>query len=100
MHSRLTWGNLSTSLQDISRDGKQLIFSTSRPVYGEFPFSKQNIYLLDMETLQIDTLWKDRTISVSCQFSPDGKKLLVQGGASAFGTLGEKSGKRTDSQPV
>ncbi len=93
LHSRLTWGNLSTSLQDISRDGKQLIFSTSRPVYGEFPFSKQNIYLLDMETLQIDTLWKDRTISVSCQFSPDGKKLLVQGGASAFGTLGEKVAK-------
>ena len=93
LHSRLTWGNLSTSLQDISRDGKKLIFSTSRPVYGEFPFSKQNVYLLDMETLQIDTLWKDRTISVGCQFSPDGKKLLVQGGASAFGTLGEKVAK-------
>lgn len=93
LHSRLTWGNLSTSLQDISQDGQKLIFSTSRPVYNEFPFSKQDVYMLDMQTQRIDTLWKDRTISVSCQFSPDGKKLLVQGGASAFGALGEKVAK-------
>ena len=89
LYSRLTWGNLSTSLMDISRDGKKLLFSTSRPVYNEFPFNKQNVYLMDMATQQVDTLWKDRIWSVSCSFSPDGKQLLVQGGPSSFGKLGE-----------
>lgn len=93
LHSRLTWGNLSTSLMDISRDGKKLIFSTSRPVYNEFPYSKQDIYLMDVATRKLDTLWKDRLYSINCSFSPDGQKLLVQGGPSAFGKSGENIGK-------
>jgi len=93
LHSRLTWGNLSTSLMDISPDGKKLLISTNRPVYNEYPFSKQSIYLLDIHTLQADTLWQDRSYSINCSFSPDGKKLLVQGGPSAFGQTGENIGK-------
>ena len=57
MHTRLTWGNLATSLMDISHDGKQLLFSTSRPDYSEYPYDKQSIHLLDMESQRIDTLW-------------------------------------------
>lgn len=93
MHSRLTWGNLTTSLMDISRDGKKILFSTSRPEYNEYPFSKQNVYLMDIATQRVDTLWKDRKWSVACSFSPDGKQLLVQGGPSAFGKLGENIAK-------
>lgn len=93
LHSRLTWGNLTTSLMDISPDGKKLLFSTSRPAYTEYPFSKQSIYLMDIATLKIDTLWQDRLFSINCSFSPDGKQLLVQGGPSAFGTTGENIGK-------
>lgn len=93
VHTRITWGNLSTSLMDISRDGEKLLISTSQPAYQEFPYSKQSIYLMDARTLQLDTLWKDRSFSVSCSFSPDGKQLLVSGGPSAFGTLGENIGK-------
>ena len=94
LHSRLTWGHLSTSLMDISNDGKKLLISTSRPVYNEYPFSKQSIYLMDISTQKLDTLWKDRPFSINCSFSPDGQKLLVQGGPSAFGQLGEKIGKK------
>lgn len=93
LHSRITWGNLTTSLMDISKDGKKILISSSYPVYNEFPFSKQNIYLMDVATQKLDTLWKDRSFSISCSFSPDGKKLLVQGGPSAFGKLGENVGK-------
>lgn len=92
LHSRLTWGNLSTSLMDISHDGKQLIFSTSTPDYNEFPYSKQSIYLLNMTTQKIDTLWKDRLFSIFCSFSPDDKQLLISGGPSAFGKSGENIG--------
>lgn len=93
LHSRLTWGNLSTSLMDISADGKKLLISTSRPAYTEYPYNKQDIYLMDITTQQLDTLWKDRLYSISCTFSPDGKKLLISGGPSAFGKLGENIGK-------
>lgn len=93
LHSRITWGNLSTSLMDISPDGQKLLFSTSRPAYTEYPFNKQDIYLMDVATQKIDTLWKDRLYSIQCTFSPDGKKLLVQGGPSAFGKQGENIGK-------
>lgn len=93
LHSRITWGNLSTSLMDISPDGKKLLFSTSSPAYTEYPFSKQNIYLMDVATQKIDTLWQDRLFGIQCSFSPDGKKLLIQGGPSAFGKSGENIGK-------
>lgn len=92
LHSRLTWGNLSTSLMDISRDGKQILFSTSRPDYNEFPYSKQSIYLLDINSMKVDTLWKNRIFGISCSFSPDGKQLLISGGPSAFGKIGENIG--------
>ena len=94
LHTRLTWGNLSTSLMDISPDGQKLLISTSRPDYNEYPFNKQSVYMLDIKTMQIDTLWKDRSYSISCSFSPDGKKLLINGGPSAFGKLGENIGKQ------
>jgi len=78
---------------DISADGKKLLISTSRPAYTEYPYNKQDIYLMDITTQQLDTLWKDRLYSISCTFSPDGKKLLISGGPSAFGKLGENIGK-------
>ncbi len=93
LHSRLTWGNLSTSLMDISHSGNKLIFTTSFPAYDEFPYSKQSIYLMDMKTMKLDTLWKDRLYAVSCSFSPDDRRLLISGGPSAFGKLGENIGR-------
>lgn len=94
LHTRLTWGNLSNSLMDISHDGQKLLITTSRPDYNEYPFTKQSIYLLDIKTMKADTLWKDRLYYISCSFSPDDQKLLVRGGPSVFGKLGENIGKQ------
>lgn len=93
VHTRLTWGNLSTSLMDISHNGEKLLISTNRPDYNEFPYGKQSIYLMDVKTLQLDTLWKDRQFFISCNFSPDDRQLLISGGPSAFGKTGENIGK-------
>lgn len=92
LHSRLTWGNLTTSLMDISHDGSQLIFSTSRPDYTEYPYRKQSVYLLDLKAQRLDTLWENRLYGISCKFSPDAKQLLISGGPSAFGKTGENIG--------
>lgn len=94
LHSRLTWGNLSTSLLDISHDGKKLIFATFRPDYTTYPYNKQNIYIMDVATQKVDTLWKDRLFGIGCSFSPDDQQLLISGGPSAFGKSGENMGKQ------
>lgn len=99
LHSRLTWGNLTTSLMDISKDGKKLLFSTLRPDYNEYPFEKMSVYMMDLSTRQVDTLWKDHPSSFSCHFSPDGKKLLILGGPSVFGRAGENIGKQPIANP-
>ncbi len=85
---RLTYGNLSTSMQDISRCGEKLLFSQTRPDYQERPFHKHNIFLMDINTLAVDTLWSDKKWGVSGQFSPCGEYMLFTGGPDAFGKAG------------
>lgn len=86
----LTAGSESADLHDIKPDGSRILFSTSRMDYSEVPFSKQNLYELDPFTMHIDTIWKDKLNSGSCQYSPDGTQLLVSGGPETFGELGVK----------
>lgn len=84
----LTAGFLSTYLQDIKPDGSKILISTSQRDYTEVPFSKQNLYEIDIQTLALDTIWTNKLYSGSCQYSPDGTKLLVQGSPETFGQLG------------
>ena len=89
VRTRLTHGNLTTSLHDISPDGRSLVFSQSRPDYLERPYYKHDLFIMDMETFETDTLLADKRWSVSTRFSPDGQYLLATGGPSAFGRIGE-----------
>lgn len=86
--TQLTAGNLSSYLQDIKPDGSKILFSTSEMDYTEVPFTKQNLYEMDMNTFEINTIWEDKLYDGYCQYSPDGAKLLVQGGPECFGDLG------------
>ncbi len=90
--TRLTYGEYSTPLEDISRDGTCILFSISKPNDTIPPFSLQSMYLMDLSSGRVDTLWKDFTQDGSPQFSPDGKKLLVTGGPECFGEIGKKTG--------
>lgn len=92
---RLTYGNVSCSLNDISPDSQHIIFSQSRPDYTEYPFHKQNMYQMDINTLEIESIWKDKLFSAYVTYSPDGKQLLAQGGPSAFGKIGENIGTQS-----
>lgn len=89
---RLTYGKLSTQLNDISVDSKRILFSQSRPDYKEYPYSKQNLYEMNLETFELNTVWEDKLFGGSAQYSPDGTQILVQGGPSCFGKLGENIG--------
>ena len=86
---RLTHGFLTTSLHDISPDGKTILFGQSRPDYSEIPYSKHDIFIMDLTTRETDTILSDKKWGVSGRFSPDGKQILFTGGPSAFDGAGE-----------
>jgi len=86
---RLTAGNLSTSVHDFHPEGDKFIFSTSYPMYTEIPYSKQNLYEMNLSDFSLDTIWKDKQYSGYVQYSPNGDKLLVQGGPLCFGDVGK-----------
>ncbi len=89
---RLTFGDPGVSLNDISRDGRSILFSTSRPNPTQRPFTLQNMYLLDLNRGNVTELWSDFRWSGQSQFSPDGKKIVVSGGPDLFGETGRNIG--------
>lgn len=85
---RLTWGNLTSYLQDISPDGSKILISQSYPDYSERPFSKQNLFIMDINTMAIDTVWTGEKWGISASFSPNGKYLVALAGPWAFDGMG------------
>ncbi len=84
---RLTAGKLTTDLQGISPDGRKLLFTREKDDYSVRPYTKTSLYTLDLQTLQMDSLWSGQWFN-DARWSPDGKKLLLTGGPSMFGELG------------
>ena len=91
--NQLTWGSLSSSLHDIHPSGNKILFSTSKMDYSEVPFRKQNLYELSINTFELDTIWNNKRYGGSCDYSPDGTKLLVQGGPECFDEIGKNISK-------
>jgi len=89
LSQQLTYGSHSTHLNDISPDSKQLLFSISDETPTERPFYKSTMFRLDLQTMQADTLWANDGFAGSATFSPDGKRILIQGSAEAFGGIGQ-----------
>lgn len=85
---QLTFGRQTASLNDVTDDVKFLLFSTSEEDLAERPFRKSSLYMLNLGTMAVDTIWKDQTYTYSAQFSPDGKQLLIHGAPEAFNGIG------------
>lgn len=85
---RLTFGKNSTAIEDISVDSRYLLFSVSEYEPTERPFFFNSFYRIDLQTLSVDTLFEKQGFAKSAIFSPDGKKILVEGSAEAFGGIG------------
>jgi len=88
---RLTYGFLSTNLQDIRPDGKKILFSINVPDFTRRPYSKQYLVEMDLETYHLDTIW-EKSFSGSCSYSPNGEHLLVTGSPMLFGDIGVSGG--------
>ena len=87
IRQRLTAGKLATFLHSISPDGKSLLFTRSIVDYSERPYSKTELYTLNLTTLEPKMLWEGKWFG-SAQWGPEGKELLVIGGPSVFGEIG------------
>ncbi|MDR0660617.1 MAG: prolyl oligopeptidase family serine peptidase [Prevotellaceae bacterium] len=85
---RLTYGHSSTSINDISEDGRYLLFSIREPVLTERPFTRASLYRMDLQTLQVETILNSVKFVSRAVFSPDMKQLLIAGSPDAFGGIG------------
>jgi len=87
---RLTAGRVGDSLQDVRPDGRRVLFTRTRWETTERPFYTTELYELDLATLEPRLIreagWLD-----SASYSPDGRRLLVRGGATLFGGVGKST---------
>lgn len=87
MFERLTYGHNSTGLNDISQDGRYLLFTSRERTLTQRPFSMTTLYRMDLQTMQTEEILKDPFIG-SASFSPDGTQLAIEGSGEAFGGIG------------
>lgn len=90
LFQRLTYGHTSTLINDVSQDGRYLLFSCREPNLTERPFSRTFVYRMDLQTMQVDTLLKGEKFARRAVFSPDGSQLLVAASGEAFDGIGLK----------
>jgi dipeptidyl aminopeptidase/acylaminoacyl peptidase len=88
MTRRLTAGPVSPTGWAVSPDSKRLLFFTSEPDLEARPYFTSELWLLDLETLELTSVLEDRWIS-GAEWSPkDRNTVLLQGSPSAFDGLG------------
>lgn len=88
LSQQITFGSGTTSLNDISPDSKRILFSVAEEQLTERPFRLNSMYMYNLETMSVDTLWANQGFAYSASFSPDGKKVLITGAPEAFGGIG------------
>ncbi|NDV79056.1 prolyl oligopeptidase family serine peptidase [Dysgonomonas sp. 511] len=88
LNRQLTYGAHSTWLNDISTDSKQLLFSVSDEALTERPFRKYSMYKLDLTSMAVEQMWQNEGFAYGASFSPDGRKILIEGAGEAFGGIG------------
>ncbi|MCC8152810.1 MAG: prolyl oligopeptidase family serine peptidase, partial [Tannerellaceae bacterium] len=85
---RLTYGYTSTFINDVSADGRYLLFSCMDGFLTERPFRRLSLYCMDLQTMQTDTLFKSAKFINRALFSPDARQLLIAGSGDAFEGIG------------
>jgi len=85
----LTFGYHNAWLCDISEDGKQMLFMTSRQDLTGRPTTLMSIHVMDLQSMETKTLVKDDGFLTDCSFSPDGKQILIQGSPEALKSVGK-----------
>ena len=85
---RLTFGAKGQYLYDISADGRQLLVGSSYSRLAKRPTEVEDVFLIDMQTLRVDTLLRSEGFLGHASLSPDGKQILFGGTPEAFNRIG------------
>lgn len=84
---RLTAGPLSPYGWSVSPDSQHLLFFTGEVDMANRPYSTSELWMMDLKTLETESILKDRWIG-SAGWGPDKNVLLLSGSPSAFDGLG------------
>ncbi len=84
---RLTAGSLSTNQAAISPDGHSLLFYREAIDDSRRPYIRTELFLMDLTTLEIDSLFAVYSWFGEAHWAPDGRRLLILGGGSTFPSL-------------
>ena len=85
---RITFGNKGEHLYDISQDGKKLLIVSSYSRLAKRPTEVEDVYIMDAQTLKMDTVLQGEGFLGGCSFSPDATQLLFRGNPEAFNRIG------------
>ena len=85
---RITFGTKGEHLYDISRDGRKLLIVSSYSRLAKRPTEVQDVFIMDAQTLKVDTLLKCEGFLGGCTFSPDATQVLFKGNPEAFNRIG------------
>lgn len=86
--SPVTFGFRQLYLNDISSDGSKILLTTSRSRYEQRPTTLRDILVVDLATLQADTIVASDGFVSTASFSPDATKVLVSGTPESLDGIG------------
>lgn len=89
---RITFGNRSSYMQDITADGKKLLMVTMKKAYTEIYGYTYSFYEVDMNTFATETILTDALYISNASYSPDASEILFTGGPEAFDKIGLNAG--------
>ena len=85
---RITFSPQNTRLLDITQDGQRLLIGTSYSRLAKRPTEVGDCYILDLQTMKVDTLFIGEGFIGDGSFSPDGSQVLFMGTPEAFNRIG------------
>lgn len=85
---RITFGTKGERLSDISQDGRKLLIVSSYSRLAKRPTEVEDVFVMDTQTLKMDTLFTCIGFLGRGGFSPDGTQILFTGTPEAFDRIG------------
>lgn len=91
--SRLTFGNKSMRIYDISSDGSRLLIGYGKRRLAKQPFFLSTILELDLGTMKCDTVIDKEGFMHGISYSPDGGSFLITGSPEFMNGIGSTLGE-------
>lgn len=89
LQTPLTFGHHSVWASDISTDGKKMLLMTSESRLTARPTTLSTLMLLDVPTMELDTLVARDGFISSARFSPDATEIVISGSPECLNGIGK-----------